>query len=46
MCQEAASLCWNEAIAFELEQLADDCRQAADACEIERIHAAPILWKH
>ena len=31
MCQEAASLCWNETIAFELEKLGEDCRQAAAA---------------
>ena len=46
MCQEAASLCSNEAMAFELEKLADDCRQAAAACEPDPAHAAPILWKH
>jgi hypothetical protein len=46
MCQEAASLCWNEAIAFELEKLAEGCRSAAAACEAELIHAAPTLSKH
>ena len=43
MCQEAASLTWNEAIAFELEKLAEDCRQAAAMCEPE---ARATAWKH
>jgi hypothetical protein len=32
MCEEAASLCWDERVAIELEKLARDCRQAAAAC--------------
>ena len=39
MCQEAASLSWDEAIAFELEKLADGCRQAAAMCEPEPAEA-------
>jgi hypothetical protein len=46
MCQEAASLCWNEAIAFELEKLAEGCRQAAALCEPEPAHAPSTLWKN
>lgn len=46
MCQDAASLCWNEDIAFELEKLAEDCRHAAHACEAEFIHATPALLAH
>jgi hypothetical protein len=46
MCQHAASLSWDEAIAFELEKLANDCRQAAAACEPELTNAAPIAWKN
>ena len=46
MCQEAASQCWNETVAFELEKLADDCRQAAAACEPELTHATTTLWKN
>jgi hypothetical protein len=46
MCQEAASLSWDEAIAVELEKLAEDCRQAAAACEPEPTHATPTRWKH
>ncbi len=33
LCQHAASFSWDEAIAVELEKLADGCRQAAAACE-------------
>jgi hypothetical protein len=46
MCQEAASLCWNEATAFELENLAEDCRHAAAACEPELPHATTTHWKN
>ena len=46
MCQQAASLSWDEAIAFELEKLANDCRQAAAACEPELTNPAPIVWKN
>ena len=46
MCQKAASLCWNEAIAFELEKLADDCRQAAAACRPEPAQGTPVVWKN
>ncbi len=46
MCEEAASLSWDEAIAFELEKLAEDCRHAADACEAGMIHAAPMRRKN
>jgi hypothetical protein len=46
MCQEAASLSWDEAIAFELEKLANDCRQAAAACEPELTNPPPIVWKN
>ena len=46
MCQEAASLSWDEAIAVELEKLAEDCRQAAAACEPEPTRTTPTRWKH
>jgi hypothetical protein len=46
MCQEAASLSWDEAIAVELEKLANDCRQAAAACEPELTNPAPTVWKN
>jgi hypothetical protein len=46
MCQEAARLSWDEAIAFELEKLADDCRQAAAACEPELTHPMTTRWKN
>ena len=46
MCQQAASLSWDEAIAFELEKLANDCRQAAAACEPKLTNPAPIVWKN
>jgi len=46
VCQEAANSCWNEAIAFELEKLADDCRQAAAACAPEFTGLTPPLWKN
>jgi hypothetical protein len=46
MCQRAASLSWDEAIAVELEKLAEDCRLAAAACEPELSHAGPTVWKN
>jgi hypothetical protein len=46
MCQHAASLCWNEEIAVELERLADDCRQAALACQPELVDAPVSIRKH
>jgi hypothetical protein len=46
MCQEAARLSWDEAIAVELEKLADDCRQAAAACESELTHPMTTRWKN
>jgi len=46
MCQEAARLSWDEAIAFELEKLADDCRQAAAACEPELTYPTTTRWKN
>ena len=46
MCQEAASLCWNEATAFELEKLAEDCRLAAGACETDFVQATSGLRKN
>ena len=46
MCQHAASLTWDEAIASELEKLADGCRQAAAACEPEPVQAATTVWKN
>ena len=47
MCQQAASLSWDEAIAAELEQLAEECRQAAIACEPELlIHKISGVWKN
>jgi hypothetical protein len=46
MCQQAASLSWDEAIAFELEKLANDCRQGAAACEPKLTNPAPIVWKN
>ena len=46
MCQQAASLSWDEAIAVELEKLAEDCRLAAVACEPELSHAGPAVWKN
>jgi len=46
MCQEAASLCWNEAMALELEKLAEGCRQAAALCEPAATHASPTCWKN
>jgi hypothetical protein len=46
MCQQAASLSWDEAIALELEKLAEDCRQAAAVCEPDLMHATPTPWKH
>jgi hypothetical protein len=46
MCEKAASLSWDEAIAFELEKLAKDCRQAAAVCEPEPAVVAPTVWKN
>jgi hypothetical protein len=46
MCKQAASLSWDEAIAVELEKLADDCRRAAAACDPELTNPAPIVWKN
>jgi hypothetical protein len=46
LCQHAASLSWDEAIAVELEKLADDCRQAAAACEPALAPAASTHWKN
>jgi hypothetical protein len=46
MCRQAASLCWNEEIAVELERLADDCRQAALACRPELVHAPLSVRMH
>jgi hypothetical protein len=47
MCQQAASLSWDETIAVELEQLAEECRQAAIACEPELLlHEMSGVWKH
>ena len=46
MCEKAASLTWDEAIAIELEKLAEDCRQAAAMCERAPNAAAPTLWKN
>jgi hypothetical protein len=46
MCQQAASLSWDEAIAVELEKLAEDCRLAAAACEPELSRAGPTVWKN
>ena len=40
ICQKAASLCWNEAVAVELEKLGEDCRQTALACGPDLIRAA------
>lgn len=46
MCQQAASLSWDEAIAIELEKLAEDCRKAAAACQADFAEATPTSWKH
>ncbi len=47
MCQQAASLSGDEAIAVELEQLAEECRQAAIACAPELIlHELSGVWKN
>jgi hypothetical protein len=46
MCEKAASLCWDEAIAFELEKLADGCRQAAAMCEPDLAQAPLPIRKH
>jgi hypothetical protein len=46
MCKQAASLSWDEAIAVELEKLADDCRRAAAAYDPELTNPAPIVWKN
>lgn len=46
-CQKVASSCWDKTIAVELEKLAEDCRQAALACEPELLHHdAPNRWKN
>jgi hypothetical protein len=46
ICRHAASLCWNEEIAIELERLADDCRQAALACQSDVFGAPLSVRKH
>ena len=46
MCQQAASLAWDEAIAMELEKLAEDCRHAAAACEPDPANTTVTLWKN
>jgi hypothetical protein len=46
LCQDAATLCWNETTSAELTQLAQECRQAALACEPDLIQDAPRLRKH
>jgi hypothetical protein len=46
MCEKAASLSWDEAIAFELEKLAEDCRQAAAVCELAPAVAGPTHWRN
>jgi hypothetical protein len=46
-CQKAAGSCWDKTIAAELEKLAEDCRQAALACEPELLHHdASSRWKN
>ena len=46
MCEKAASLSWDEVMAFELEKLAEGCREAAAACEAELRSPLPTLWKN
>jgi hypothetical protein len=43
MCDEAASLYFNERVAGDLERLAENCREAAFTILREEISA---LWKH